>query len=801
MRNYEFIIIAIALARWLYDIFVLFLGQCVSLKYKECFDDGAAPNVRSKINGLNEGNVTISNPCYFIVENLTLTKVYRHSEVYGVKSVVILSKTKEMIKMCLWFAFLIASFSILNVFLLSTYIFISFLNIDFIRFIYIYASLFSPRNMVTEKIIPYIFPSLTPCDGYIHTIDKGSFIILEKSETNEFFTVFEKLKYNQKNFFSLLKEIIPEKETLCKNLFLEKESQGLLMGERVVLKISTFDTPNYNRIDFKISCGNLFCETGVTQPNYNYTMQNLNVFLNKIVQAKKDMESLEAFSFTGNGFIHKRKNFDCTDYCTALLKKSLIVKGILDIDCALSSILNKNFKYVKSFDFENIRTQLEYANVFFSNIKFEANFSNVNCILNSLKFLLINKSGRNHWGMPNAAWKRFVSDCCWISDYRYKGLDIKKPTATLLEFAKIKNICLKDPNLKLYSLKSSKNYQGNVDKKCIDAKTIKKNSDYLAKIKKESSNPKLNQSLLKDSGYKKDLYINEKNSLLNTPRSLKIGPSVKVHLVLNDEKPTQESYKDQILKNIRDSENEIKELNLLLRDKSKPSKEKGVIKNKVNSLNYFMRDQKEVYLPKVLKGDMDFNNIRIKYKSKKYVKPLLYVDEPDKFDEKIILYNMYDVLSGIDGDEDVNLTKCEEGVKKVIVEQGGVFKLKSKINKIVKEKYGHTIDDLLLSRVAFKIEKHSVTTQYIDKKYTKKSCCPIIKRYKKDTIARGEHSIGIHPEYQDGNLLKINADWSEELKVHKRSILKHTLIKKLNICSILNSKSEIFEYFNYNYNP
>lgn len=801
MRIYDFVIIAIALAMWLYDIFILLLGQCVKLKYEDCFDDCASPNIQEYICGLNYVNEIISNPCYFKIEKMTLTEIHKHSEIYGAKSVIILSKTRELIKMLSWLFLLIASINILNTILLLAYIFISFLNIDYVRFAYIYVSLSLPRNIMTEKLIPYIFPSLTPCDGYIYALNEGSSIILENSKTDEFVNVYKNASHKQKNFSSLLKEVIPNKELLIENLFLEKKSRNLLLGEKVVLKISTFDTLNYNRIDFKISCGNLFCETGIIQPSYDYTDQNLNIFLNKIVQAKKDMELFEAFKIQENGFVHKCKKFNCANYCIALLKRPLIVKGILDVDCALSSILNKNFGYVKSFNFENIRIQLEYANIFFSKMKFKSNFRNVDCLLSSLKFLLINKSGRNNCGMPNAAWKRFTSDCCWISDYRYKGLDIKKPTATLLEFAKSRNICIKNPELKFYSLKSSKNSQNKNDKKHIDIKTIKENSDYLNKIKRDSSITKPNESLLKDIGFNKDLYIQERDRLSKAPNSLKIGSNVKVYLVLNDEKPSQESYKDQILKNIENSEEEAKELNLLLRDKNKPSKEKSVIKNKVTSLNYFIRDQKEVYLPRVLKGDINFDSTRIKYRHKKYVKTLFHVTEPDTFDEKIILYNMYDVLSGIDESEGCDLSKCEEGVKNVIIKQGGVSKLKSKINNIVKEKDGHTIDDVLLSKVAFKIESLSVTTQFIDKKYTKKTGCPIIKRYKKDTFAKSDHSIRIYPEYKNGNLSKINADWDEELGLHKRSILKNVLIKKLNIRHIFNNKSEIFEYFNNNYNP
>lgn len=803
MRIYDFFIIALALTRWLCNIFLLLSGQCIRLKYIDCFDEHSAPNVHKDIGSIINNSI-ICNPCFFLVESLNKKMVKDHCNIYGVNSIIVLRKSLEFLKMCLWFILFAIFFHIFGTFSLIVYIFISLINIDYIRLFYIRMSLQLPRNSLTEFWIPSVFPSLTPCDGHIYLLSEGSRVMLERPMVDESIVIVEKTKYDFKDFSSLLNEIVPKKHLALENLYFKGVSKSLLLGEVVRLNISTFDTVNYNHIDFKISCGRFYCETGITQPDYNCTVQNLNIFLNKIVHAKSDMELYDFFSIVGNGFIHKRKgNLDCTEYCNVLLKKPLIVKGILNVDCALDSLLNKDFRYVRQFDFKNLRLQLEYANLFFSKSDFKVDFQNVNCLLNSMKSLLINKTGRNYWGMPNAAWKRFTSDCCWISNYRYKGLDVKPPTETLLEFAHSKNISIKNPDLKPYSLKGSKKFLEDTNRKHLDDQTIKENNHHISKIKQDENNffKNAKKSKLITEEVNKDLYVNENKLLSKTPKNLKINASVKSYLMLDNELPTLESYKDQILKNIKDSEEKLAEYGSILRDKNKPGKEKSYIKTKMLSTSSFLKTQKEKYLPRVLNGDFNFSSSSIKYQSKEIVKSRFYVEEADKFDEKVVLYNMYDVLSVLDEDEDKGLSICDDEIKKVIIDQGGVKKLKGKLNKIVKEKSGHTIDDVLLSKIAFKIEEMDDYFRNVGSKYSKRSGCPLVKRYKKHIHFKGDHSIMLKPVYKDDSLFKVTVDFDEELKVNKKAILKNIFNKKLNLCRTYNKTAEYFIYFNDNYNP
>lgn len=735
------------------------------------------------------------------IKNLSNYNIYNHLDCYGLNSIKVISKFEAMsnifVSIFLYnFLFYISQGKLPTISFVI--LFSCWQLIDECYFIKMILVRFSRMNFKYKyklnQVLQFFSNNFIPCDGMLYTLGKDEMIMLECCNYEYAFAL------DFKSFERDLKKVIYELRSVpsfSDDNYDTFEKDIVIYDDlyHLKLRLKSFHTANHEHIDFRLSSGQYYVEKWITIEKIQDNLDSvLEYYLKKIITAQFYGRSLKRFDKIREGFTHKKDDFNCEKFKIVLLKEEVIVKGFLNVDCVMSSLM-MSMKDINKRSLEPLRSQIEYANIFFKSSPLENDLNSIDDLLKSIKKLLINKSAINNLKLPNSAWKRYCSDCGWISEYRYKGLTYKKPSNTLIEFAMKKGISLVDPLSKIYNEKEFLKGAKNTEKR----EYFKNKNTNLARIKAENEVIKSNM----DSSHNKKYEImqqefstsREGQKILSeisrktqclSNKDLNFNKVLDIRLKNVESEPTKEDYKKKLMENISELKAKMAESQSKLRDKSFSNAEKMKIKIDIPMYKIHIDHNENVYMKQVEKDDFSEVSRRVRVKGKETIKVEIIPVEKAPLQDEVILCNMFDVLQDLNDVDYEKDTKVNDDVKEIIRNSGGVNKMKEKVNKELKRRINITADELLMEK------KREILTEEL-RRFSKKrmsSRSSLINRYK-NFISKNLDLNSILDSLSRNQKYNFN---SEE-RVIKRRFLKIMLKNKLKIRNIKNNTSEIFIYF------
>lgn len=739
--------------------------------------------------------IPVYNSIFFKNESLSQYQIYCHMDCFGVDSVELLSKKDSIMSGIKYTITIMSLFLFLNQLYIFSFVFI-FQLLDYNRLSHMYLRFVKGvRNKFLKNLLQSFFEFSRPCDEELYELDEMTLIMLEHCNPHYAIEMpYTKIRSSFKAYFSNVDYSEGEHSLIIPLNFDHQKMEMKLDYE--LIKYA-----GYNLFTFNLMIEKYFVEHSILFENDECIHNVLNESCKNILTAMIYGSDIKCFDKIRDGSTHKKEFFKCNDFKICCLMSKIFVKGYIDMDSALKSIFPNDKKKI-TISPKSVKNQIEYAEKFFCNREWANNTDNMSKLLSGLKHLIVNKSARNVTGMPNSAWKRFCSDCSWISDVRYKGLDHKNPSKTLSDFSEEKGIELTDPSLKYYNKAEFISKQKTKDRNTMKEYFAKENENRIKFSEELSSlNRRRTEKVIPESK-NKELYLNICRDVRSNVK-INLEDKVVARVRSVEIEHTKETYKEKLISKLHDLEKELDNINASLRSRSTSNKDKQDIKNNM----YKTKTMVDICKRSIINvDDGDFSEIRhFRFTKDEKASVSFTVDSKDQNADILVLFNSYDVLRDLESKESkthsTRSKKKEENIKKeekeeiipemsmFIRECKGVTNAKEKVQKEIKIRTGIDCDEMLTEKIRLKLLE-CIKKFNRNKSKTKSK---IINRYKTSIL----NNIDI-----DEILILEGGKNYLQIPIIHRTIKRLLLSNMFSTCNtrlfqrinIMNSKNEIFHH-------